>query len=707
MSVIQTIREKYATLMVVVVCVSLVAFLLMDALVGPKSFFHQNTEVGIVNGKGLDYRDFTNEVQNAENNYRAQNPGVTITDDVRHQLREQVWTQFLQDQLLGSEYSKLGIAVSGQEVSDLTMTMDADPMIKQIPGFQNPQTGQFDPNRVAAFITQLRSANQSDPQVQQQKAQWIQIQETIENRSMFNKFYSLVTQALYIPSWLAKEQENEKNSYATLSYVSVPYSTIADSTVKLTDNELQSYLDAHTALYQQQDSRNIEYVSFDAIPSSKDTATIMKGINSLKAQMDTLSLSEVPGFVSRNSETNFYDGFVPGSMIQSSEKDSLLSLPVGKIMGPYFDGNMVAYAEMLGKKPLPDTVDVQELLISSQLVPDSTVAKTRIDSIEKAVKGGASFDAMVMEYSDGPKENGGKMTLTPGNPNIPQEFNDFAFNNPTGTVGVVHTQYGYHLVKIVDQKNIENAYKIAYLTQSMDPSQETDNATFSAASQFAGNNRTRAAFEKNSNGQNGVSRKTADNILPTAYDIQGIGGARDLIQWAFKAKVGDVSDVFSLGNNYVIAVLTGIKNKGTAPLADVRPQIEALVRRQKKGAILAAKMQGTSLQAIAKNVNDSVSQAQHINFLTPFLPDAGFEPKVVGTAFNPALKGGKLSGPVYGNNGVFVIQVDSVTTETPSAPNLAQDNKQQEMMLQQQVGSQIFEILKKNADIDDRRLKFF
>ncbi|TAN18178.1 MAG: hypothetical protein EPN37_05780 [Chitinophagaceae bacterium] len=706
MSVIQTIRDKYATLMIVVVCVSLVAFLLMDALVGPKSFFHQNTEVGIVNGKGLDYRDFTNEVQNAENMYRVQNPGVTVTDDIRHQLRESVWTKFLQDQLLGAEYKELGIGFSSQELTDLTMTMDADPQIKSIQAFQNPQTGQFDPNRVAAFMQQLRSANQNDPQVQQQLAQWMQLQEYIESSNMARKFSSLITQALFIPSWLAKEKEAEKNSYATLNYVSVAYSTVPDSSVKLTDKELQNYLDAHAAMYQQQASRSIEYVSFDAIPSSKDSAGVMKSINSLKSQMDTLSVEDVPGFVSRNSESKFYDGYIPGSMIQSSEKDSLLSLPVGKIMGPYFDQGVVAYAEMLGKKSMPDTADVQQLLISTQLYPDS-VAKKRIDSIQTAVKEGASFADMVEKFSDANKENAGKMTLTPGNPNVPQEFNDFVFNHNTGDMGTVQTQYGYHLIKIIDQKNFENAYKIAYLTQSLDPSQETDNATFSAASQFAGNNRTRAAFEKSSNGQNGISRKTADNILPTAYDIQGIGPARDLIQWAFKAKVGDVSDVFSLGNNYVVAVLTGTKNKGTANLSDVRPQIEALVRRQKKGDEIAAKMQGNSLDAIAKNVSDSVSQAQHINFQTPFIPDAGYEPKVVGAAFNPALKEGKLSSPIYGNNGVYVIKVDSVTVEAPANVNAAQDIKQQEMMLQQQVGSQLLEVLKKNAEIEDRRLKFF
>lgn len=706
MSVIQTIREKYATLMVVVVCLSLVAFLLMDALVGPKSFFHQNTDVGVVNGQGLDYRDFTNQVQNAENERRAQNPSENITDDVRHQIRQSIWNKFIQDQLLGAEYEKLGIGFSSEELSDLTMTMDADPQIKAIPAFQNPQTGQFEPNRVASFIQQLRSAPQDNPQVAQQLAQWMQLQQYIENNSIIRKFSSLITQAIYVPKWLAKEKAAEKAAYATLSYVSVPYTTIPDSTVKLTDAVLQEYLNTHQQLFQQEASRSVEYVTFDAIPTSKDTASLTKQINTIKADMDTLPASEIPAFITRNSETKFYEGYVPASMIQSSEKDSLLNLPDGGVLGPYYDNGSLTYAKMMGKKMIPDTVVMQHLLLSVQAMADST-AHRLADSLLGAVNGGADFAALVAQFSDGPKENGGQLVLTPGNPNIPEPINNFAFDHKKGEVGVVKTEYGYSLLHITDQKNFQTGYEIAYLSRHLDPSQETDNAAFASASRFAGTNRTRAAFEKSSQGQQGVTKQVAENISPDDYDIQGIGGARDLIQWAFKAKVNDVSEVFSFGNHNVIAVLTGIKEKGTAKLSDVRPQIEALVRRERKGDQIAAKMKGSSLSEISTNLKDTVSQAQHIGFMTPFIPNAGFEPKVVGAAFNPDLKGNKLSAPIYGNNGVYVLKVDSVTQEKPSTAESDQDLKQQQMMLQQQVGSQILDILKKEADIEDNRLRFF
>lgn len=705
MSVIQTIREKYATLMVVVVCISLVAFLLMDALVGPKSFFHQNTEVGSVNGQGMDIRDFTAEVQQQENLFRMQNPDRPANDETRHQVREQVWNKFIQDNLLGAEYEKLGIGFSPEELHDLTLTTNADPQIKAIPAFKNPQTGEFDPNRVASFWQSLKNAPADNQQAAQQRAQWLQIEDYLQNSSKARKFSSLITKALYIPSWLSKEKEAERNTYATISYVSVDYTSIPDSSIKLTDAELQQYIDNHSALYQRDPSRSIEYVSFNAIPSAQDTAAIMKQMNGMIAAIDTIPADDVPGFISRNSETKYYDGFIPGSMIQSSEKDSLLLLPVGGALGPYYDNGSVVFAKMIAKKTIPDTVEMKQLLISTQLHPDTT-AKRRIDSLENAVKAGANFDQLVAEFSDGSKEEGGKIVLTPGNPNIPEDMNHFAFNQRTGDIDVVKSEYGYHLVKIIDQKHFEPAYKIAYLTRHMDPSQQTDNATFSEASRFAGVNTTRAAFEKSTSGQDGLNRLKAD-IKPTDYDVQNIGPARELIQWAYKAEVGDVSGVFSLGNKYVIAVLTGIQEKGTADLASVRPQVEAIVRRDKKAALIAEKMKGNTLQEVAKSVNDSISQAQHIGMVTPFIPNAGFEPKVVGAAFNPALKSGdKLSSPIYGNNGVYVLKVDSLQTETPEAEG-EQYAKQQEMMLQQQVGSQLIEMLKKDAEIEDHRLKFF
>lgn len=699
MSVIQKIRDKYATLMILAVCVSLVAFLLMDAFVGPKSFFQGSTEVGSVDGQGMEYRDFSSQVQQAEEMQRAQNPNAAMNDQTREMIQNQVWDQFVSNIVLGEEYKQLGIGFPTEELTDLTVTTDADPQVQAIQAFQNPQTGQFDPNRVIQFLHQLASEPDGSPD----RLQWIQVEQYLKTSSLQRKFYSLIRQAIYIPSWLSKEKQEEQNTYSTISYLSLPYSSIPDSAVHVSDDDMRQYITDHQALFQQQPSRSIEYVTFDAVPTAQDSASIMKAINDLKTQFDTVTEATMASFLTRNSESSYYDGYIPGSMLQLPNKDAIVALNPGQTYGPFYMNGMVAYAKMMDKKSMPDSVKVRHILISTQNLPDS-LAKQRADSLEQLVRKGANFNALVMEYSDDPgkQQNMGSYDITPTSSFVP-EFKEFALTHKAGDIGVVKSQFGYHVMQIESQKDFETAYKIAYLTKHMDASQQTDNQTFAAANEFAGKNRTQGAFEASVQ-QQGLNRRVADNLTSSQYEIPELGSARDLIRWAYDAKKGDVSNVYSIGNHYVVAVLTNIKEKGTAPLQDVRPQVEALVRQHKKAVLLANRMKGTNLTALAQTLNDSVQVAQHLNFVTPFIPNAGFEPVVTGAAFNTDYVH-KLSSPVFGNSGVYVLEVDSLSHETPaSSTGLIQ---QQQQTLQNSILGQLFDVLKKQSDIKDNRLKYF
>lgn len=705
MSVIQTLREKYATLVVVVVCISLVAFLLMDAFVGPKSFFKNDTEVVTVNGVGYQYQDFMRAVQVAENSYRASNPQANMTDRIRNQIKNQVYNKFVQDELLADEYEALGIGFSSEELRMLTVTADAAPQIKQIPGFQNPQTGQFDPNRVIRFIQNLRTAPANNRQVLLQRRQWMQMENFLRNNSKRIKFASLVSQGIYIPKWLAKEKAQEQKAFSNISFISASYTTVPDSAVNVNTEELQQYLDAHQDMYQVEAGRSIEYVTFKSVPSAKDSTKILSSIAELSNRFDSLEAEKISGFITRNSETAYLDRFVPESMIQSSVKEELLVLPEGEVYGPYFENGLVAYAKKLGSKQIADTVNIQQLLISNQLVPDS-VAKFRIDSIKAALGSGADFTAMVNEYSNAQKRNGGELIITPGNPNIPDAFMKFIYNHGEGDVGVVQTEFGYHLIKINEKKNMEQGYNIAYLTAEMSPSQATDNAIFAEANKFRGLNQTREKFEKKAK-EKEYTIQVAKDIRSAAFSIKGLPSSSDIIHWAFNAELNDISKVFVLPNQYVIAVLTGITDKGTATLASVRPQIEAIVRRQKKANTIAEKMKGNSLKAIASSINDSISIGQHIGFATPFIPNSGFEPKVVGASFDESWTGGKTSKPVFGNNGVYVLTIDSLQLPTLDSTAIVQAKTQTQSLLQRQFTyPQIMNVLRKEAEIEDRRIKF-
>ena len=704
MSVIQKIREKYATLMVVAICVSLIAFLLMDAFVGPRSFFHHSNDVAVINGEGISITEFSNREQEAENAARQQNPN--LSDEARQQIQEQVWNQLLSDVILGDEYEKLGIMVTNEEIVDRTATPDADPQIQSIPIFKNPQTGAFDPGRVVQFIRNI-----DQDQTGQARQFWNQIQQYLLRSIPQRKFYDLVRQSIYYPKWLAQVDMQDRSTNATVHYVSIPYSTIPDSAVKYTDAELQQYLDSHQALFKQEASRGIEYVSFDVIPTSADTAQILKQMETLKADLEKIPEQQISGFINRNSDVPFYDGYQPEDQLTTSQRDAVFNLAPGQVWGPYLDNGSYTVVRMLDKKVLPDTVEVRLILISTQSTSDS-IARERIDSIARAIQHGASFDQLALKYSDDPgsRQQGGKYTFSAAqiqDPNFSPEVRQFIlFDGKKGSKKVVKSALGYFYIEILDQRDFKPMAKIAILTKQIVPSQETDNAVFSEASQFAGMSQTREAFEQNARKQ-GLTIRQAAEVYPTDYVIPGIGQARSLIQWMYNdARLNQVSSVFSLNNRYVVAVLTRIQKKGVAPLEAVRPQIAAEIIRQKKAKMIAEKVgKPASLDSLASRWNFQVQEAQHVNFTAPYVPGAGFEPKVIGYVFYKQLKPHTISPAIPGNNGVYYLQVDSLYQESPgiTVENLRQN---MESTRQSDILAQLFDMLKENSHIVDNRIKY-
>ncbi|MHB1921449.1 MAG: peptidylprolyl isomerase [Chitinophagaceae bacterium] len=705
MSVIQKIRDKYATLMVVAICVSLFAFLLMQAFVGPKSFFNNSNNIANINGISISYKDFANKLQDEENAYQQRVPNSSMNDAQREQIQEQVWNEYVNQAIMGDEFKKLGIGFSDAELQDLTITEDADPQIKGIQIFKNPNTGVFDPNRVIEFIRQIPQ----DPSGQSRQ-QWLQVENYLSKSSKEKKFYSLVQVGIYYPKWVVEMELKEKNTVATASYVSVPYSTIPDSSIQVTNEELRQYITDHKADFQQEASRKIEFISFDAIPTAADSSQILKEIAELKQQMEQTSPADIKGFIARNSETPYLNSYLPENQIQVPNKDSILHLPIDGIFGPYYDNNSVAVAKMIDKKVLPDTVQVRHILITdTQNIPD-TLAHSKADSIEQLIQGGADFKSLVMQFSDdqNTKSTGGEFKVTPLL-NVPTPIKNFAFEQKKGTLGVVKLEnVGYDVIQILDQKDFSPSVKVAYLSKHMDPSQETDNAAYEAANEFNGKYPTRSAFDQAAKTQ-GLNIRIADNIHPNDYSIPGIGSARDIIRWAFNdAKKGEESKVFTYNDKYVIAVLLQIRKKGIASLADVKPQVEAEVRLKKKAKIIAARIaQLSSLEAVAKTTGQPIQVAQNVNFQTPFIPNAGFEPKVVGAIFQKSLGTTRISSPIFGNNGVYVVKVDSLMTLPIQLGDIETEAKTLELSEQSNIISQLFNEMKKESDIQDNRVKFY
>ncbi len=539
----------------------------------------------------------------------------------------------------------------------------------------------------------------------------LKIEDAIGKSQLQEKYVTLVKQAVYYPKWLAAQQQQDNSQSATVSYINMPYSNIPDSTIKVTDNELSAYINEHKSLFKTEEARQVAYVSFDALPSATDTAAALQQLAELKAEMDTTD--DIEGFINRNSEIKFYDGYVSKTALMVPQKDTIANLPVGAIYGPYVDNNLLVLAKMLDRKTMPDSVKVRHILIAAQGpqqqqgLPDS-IAHNRADSIKNAIQGGADFKALVTQYSDDPgsKATGGEYDITPATPFV-KEFKDFAFEQPKGKLGVVKTQFGYHVIEVMDQKNLGPALKIAYLSKPVDASKETDSKAYAAASEFAGQNHDQKSFDKTIQ-EKGYNKRLADNLRPMDFVITGIGQARDLVRWAYDAKKGDVSNVFTFEDKYVVGVLTGIREEGTATVDQVRPQVEAEVKKQKKAAQLIEKLQNpASIDAAAKNANQPVLKAEGVSFGTPFIPSLGFEPKVVGAAFNKSWGTAKSSAPIEGTAGVYVIKVDSYQPTGAPVQELSAQRAAYEQNIKGMLDQQLFDVLKKQSNVKDSRGKFF
>jgi peptidyl-prolyl cis-trans isomerase D len=712
MSIIQKIRDKAAWLVFGLIAVSLIGFLLMDASVGGRRMGSTSGVIGSVNGQKLEYTDYQKQLSEREDQYK--NQGYPVNDMMQQNIREEVWKQFEEGAILNTEYQKLGIDVSDKELNDMLVGQNAVPEIKR--AFTDPNTGIFDAQQAVARINQLRKIYQSNhktdqnyPMAQnffeQALPQFIKMRER-------EKYLSLLAQSSYVPKWMVEKSIADNSQIAAINYVKIPYSTIADSAVTISDEEIQAYIDSHKTQYAQEESRSINYISFSAAPTSADSALILQQVGNLKNEFATTT--DMDAFLARNgTEINYHENFVPKSKITGSRKDSIVSLSKGAVVGPYLDGPNFVLAKVMDVKTMPDSVHARHILVATvdlktnQPKMEDSTAKQKIDSIKALIDKGESFDSVAFHLSDdeGSRIKGGDLGYF-ANGQMVKEFGDFAFNGKKGEMKIVKTQFGYHLIQILDQKNFEPAFEVAYFARRIEPSQETDQNASGLASQFAGENRDLSSFESGAKKAN-LRSMPSQEIQPTDFNIQGLGSSRALVRWIYGAKLGEVSESFSIGDKYVVAILTEINHKGTMSVAKAKPIVAPILRNQKKAKLISDKIAAsTSLDAVASLTAQAVSHVDSLQFSSPYVPNLGPEPKVVGYSFDKQLVGKPISQQVAGNEGVFVIKVDNISAKANFSGDIEQTRHtllQTQESLIQRAGT---DALKKQARIEDDREKF-
>jgi peptidyl-prolyl cis-trans isomerase D len=724
MSIIQKIREKGALVSAIIIALALLGFIAMDYL-SSRSMFGPaaSNTVGRVNGEKISYENFIKSVNMMEQ--RMQSEGYPPGESTSQQAIETAWNQEVQRIIINSEIEKLGISVSEKELSNSILFGNNPP--QDLKTQFSDETGAYN----AQLASQQINATLKNG-TPEQKAGLSAYIKSLRFSRMAEKYTSLLVNSINYPKWLLEKQNADNSLMATVSVVRKPYTEIADSTVKVTDDEIEAYVAKHEDDFKQEESRSISYVTFSAAPSSADSAEVREKMIALKDQM--LNATDIQTFLAgEGAQNTFYDSYINGETIQIPGKDSIFKIPVGTVYGPYIDGNGYSIAKLLGVRQIPDTVKVRHILISTNstdpqtgqpvVVRDTATAKALADSVMRIIAAGQNFDSVAAKVSEDPgsKDKGGIYEV--GSGTMVPEFNDFMFTRPVGAKDVVKTAFGYHYMEVMSAKGSKTGYKIAYLSKPVLTSNETDQSAHNEASQFAAKSRDEKTFNENFEKElkpRGINKGLATDIGPSSSRIMGLDVSRQLVKKIYEAKRGEVIQPEKVGSDYVVAVVTEVFEEGTMGAERARTRVEPLLRNKKKAEMIKKQLGAiSSLEAVATAWGKQVETVDSLRMVGSRNSVISYEPKVIGAAFNPNNRGKVVPEVIEGSQGAYVLRVDNVAATAVADANVAEQRKtrydqafnryQQMVMMANQGQGQdpILSVLKEAATIKDNRSKHF
>ena len=707
MATLQTIRTRAGLLIAIVIGISLAAFILGDLLQSGSSIMNKNQmKIGEINGESIQYPEFQRQVEELGEIYKQNTQQSQLDENSWVQVREQTWQTTVQNIVMSDVFKDLGLEVSSEELYDMMTGANLHPIIQQL--FRDPNTGQVNRGAVVNFLKQL------DTNVApEQKAYWLYLENQIVSERTQAKYTNMIGKGLFVTSAEAKQSITDASKQINFDYISLNFSSVADSAVKVNDSDLKAYYNSHKEDFKQEKIRDIDYITFNVKPSAADYKDAEKWINEIKS--DFANATNNAQFVNSNSDINFDATWYKRESLPENVATWIFdeNPTSNDVLGPFFANDSYSLAKLDSMAMLPDSVQARHILLKPNSQEELASMQLLADSLKTAIENGSNFATLAMQYStdQGSAMNGGDLGWF-GRGQMVKPFEDAAFNNAKNEVTIVPSQFGIHIVQTTDRGKLTQQVRVATLVRMVQPSTRTYQDTYAQASKFASANTDAKKFEEAVIAEK-LNKRVA-SVRENDREIAGLENARVLIRAAYEADKGDIlattqgSPIFELGNNFVIAVLTKATEEGESTFEEAKTSVELAVTKEKKTEYLVKKASNaldgkTDLQAVASQLNTSVQNAANINFNSFSIPGIGMEPAVVGTV--AALETDKISKPVAGNNGVYVVKVTSVNQGAEQSAEAEQARLAQSMGYR--ASSQAFEAQRKKADIEDLRAKFY
>jgi peptidyl-prolyl cis-trans isomerase D len=748
MSVLESIRKRTG-LLVGLVGLAIILFILQLSLgsgyTGSIFGGDQESQVGSINGNNVDVRLFMDRVNKVRN---EMGNGQELNEQQRQQAVNQAWEDLIREMVYDKEFDKLGLACGDEELY-FNMQVNPHPII--VNQFRDQQTQQISPefaNPDGTFnvkkLNELVASFGPD-----QKKIWNQLGEYVRKQRVVEKYQALIKSGLYTTSAEAFRSYDEQNKSADASFVFKKFSSIADSLIKVEDGDIQNYYNEHINEYQNDiPSRSIEFVVWDVVPSRADQDTLIAEMNRVKADFASVELSEDSSYTQSQNENGMPDVASFSKDKLSPEIDSaFFTSPAKTAFGPFREGNTFKLIKMRGVEMVNDSSRVRHILIakanprSQDITRTAEQAKKLADSLKTVLsKDLKKWDEFCEKFSDDPGKKrpdirknpqliADKQVFPTGDTNkwtgkggdygwmkessqyVP-EFKQFGLSGKKGALGVVATDFGYHIMEVLEvSKTQTKKYNLATISRELVASDETRRDYLNKASQFAGQNNTAEKFATAVETQK-MNKRVNDDLKENDMYLPGFQGQNEnpkqLIRDVYKAEAGQVLPPAEIGNKIVVTLVKKVKEKGNLPLEYVKEEITSKVRDEKKAQQIMNEF-NEKLKS-CKTISDFSSKAglplekaEKLQFTSYSIPNYGKEDEFIATTLT--LEKGKLSKPTKGTAGVWVLQVDNVVTvEKPK------DIKEQQKLFMAGFLSRAqyepMEALKKLAEIEDHKSKF-
>lgn len=712
MATLQKIRSK-GPLLVIVIGLALFAFIAGDAwkVLQP----HQGKQdVGEVNGEVLSAQDYQKMVDELSEVIKLTNGLNSLTEDQLNNVKDQVWQSYVNNKLIAEQAEKLGLKVTDAEIQSI-IDQGTHPLLMQTP-FRNPQTGMFDKDMLKKFLVDYANLNASQMPAQyveyyqKMGAFWQFVERTLAQSTLAEKYQNLVTKSLISNPVAAEDAFNSRTEQSDLLLAGVPYSSINDSTVQVSDSEIKDrYNEKKEQFKQLVETRDIRYIDVKVVPSDADRKAVEKEVTEYSNQLASTTADFGTFVRSTGSSVNYSDVPVSKSVFPADVASRLDSTNVNEVYGPYYnqtDDSFNAF-KLLAKVSSPDSIQFRQIQVYADTEEKT---KTLADSIYNALKGGADFAAVAKIYGQTGEATWVNAQSWEGSELDADnsKFINTLLNQPVNELANLNMGQANLILQVMNKKSMQTKYKVAVVKREVEFSKETYNAAYNKFSQFVAQNTTIDSMVKNAE-ESGYTLMPRTDLSSAEHYVGGVRSTREALKWIFAAKPGEVSPLYECGENdhLMVVALDKIHEAGYRDINSVAEMLRAEIRRDKKAEKIMEEMKKYNSIAQVKGMKDAVSDSvKHVTFSAPadISVTRSSEPVIGAVAAKTAAN--KVSAPIKGNGGVYMIQVYAKEKGSEKF-----DAKQEETTLTNMAvriaGNQLINDLYQKAKVADQRYLFF